>query len=85
MVKAFNTIHYAHLRDQGTPAGAPGRRAIPIAGDDPEAKATVASLIDDIGFDAYDVGSLADGRRIEPGSVAFNVGLTRHELAAALA
>jgi predicted dinucleotide-binding enzyme len=84
VVKAFNTIHFAHLRVEGTPAGTPGRRAIPIAGDDAGAKATVAALIDEIGFDAYDVGSLADGRRIEPGSPAFNVGLTRDEIAAAL-
>jgi len=59
--------------------------AIPIAGDDPEAKATVARLIDEIGFDVYDVGPLAEGRRIEPGSPVFNVGLTREEVAAALA
>ncbi len=85
VVKAFNTIHFVHLRDQGTPAGTPGRRAIPIAGDDAAAKATVAALIDEIGFDAYDVGALADGRRIEPGSPAFNVGLTRAEIAAVIA
>jgi predicted dinucleotide-binding enzyme len=85
VVKAFNTIHYVELDSQGTVAGTPGRRAIPIAGDDPEAKAVVAGLIDDIGFDVYDVGSLAAGRRIEPGSPAFNVGLTREEIAAALA
>ena len=85
VVKAFNTIHYVQLRDDGSPAGRPGRRAIPIAGDDPEAKAIVARLVDEIGFDAYDVGPLADGRNIEPGSPAFNVGLTREEVAAALA
>jgi len=85
VVKAFNSIHYVQLADQGTPTGTPGRRAIPIAGDDPEAKATVSGLIDEIGFDVYDVGSLADGRRIEPGSPVFNVGLTRDEVAAALA
>jgi predicted dinucleotide-binding enzyme len=85
LVKAFNTIHYVHLRDDGTPSGTPGRRAIPVAGDDSEAKATVSRLIDELGFDVYDVGSLADGRRIEPGSPAFNVGLTRDEVAAALA
>ncbi len=85
VVKAFNTIHFVHLRDQGLPVGMPGRRAIPIAGDDPAAKATVAALIDEIGFDVYDAGPLAAGRRIEPGSPAFNVGLTRDEIAAALA
>ena len=62
-----------------------GRRAIPIAGDHPAAKATVAGLLDQIGFDAYDAGSLADGRRFDPGTPLFNVALTRDEVAAALA
>ena len=85
VVKAFNTIHYVHLGDAGAPSGSPGRRAILIAGDDTEAKATVAALIDEIGFDSYDAGSLADGRRIEPGSPVYNVALTRDEVGAALA
>jgi 8-hydroxy-5-deazaflavin:NADPH oxidoreductase len=85
VVKAFNTIHYRHLAGDGVPPGTAGRRAIPIAGDDPAAKATVAGLIDQIGFDAYDAGSLPDGRRFEPGTPLFNVALTSDEVAAALA
>ena len=85
VVKAFNTIHFRHLAADGVPSGTPGRRAIPIAGDDAAAKATVAGLIDQIGFDAYDVGSLADGRRFDPGTPLFNVALTTEEVAAALA
>ena len=85
VVKAFNTIHFRHLAGDGVPARTPGRRAIPIAGDDPASKATVAGLIDEIGFDAYDVGSLADGRRFDPGTPLFNVALTADEVAAALA
>ena len=85
VVKAFNTIHFRHLANDGTAAGTPGRRAIPIAGDDAAAKVTVTGLIDEIGFDAYDVGPLADGRRLEPGTPLFNVALTRDEVAAALA
>jgi 8-hydroxy-5-deazaflavin:NADPH oxidoreductase len=85
VVKAFNTIHFRHLAGDGVPSGTPGRRAIPIAGDDPAAKATVAGLIDQIGFDAYDAGPLADGRRFDPGTPLFNVALTRDEVAAALA
>ena len=68
-----------------SPSGTPGRRAIPIAGDDAAAKATVAGLIDQIGFDVYDAGSLSDGRRFDPGTPLFNVALTRDEVAAALA
>src|SRR3954452_2632401 len=34
VVKLFNAIQAAHLASQGTPAGADGRRALPMAGDD---------------------------------------------------
>jgi predicted dinucleotide-binding enzyme len=85
VVKAFNTIHYRHLVDQALPAGAPGRRAIPIAGDDAGAKSAVAGLMDQIGFDAYDAGPLSAGRRFDPGTPLFNVALTRDEVAATLA
>jgi len=54
-----------HIAEHATPPGTPHRRAIPIAGDDEQAKRTVAELIDQIGFDTVDVGSLVDGRRIE--------------------
>jgi len=84
VVKAFNTIWYRHLTEHAAPAGTPGRRAIPIAGDDPAAKATVAGLIDDIGFDTYDAGPLAAGRRLQPGTPVYNVRLTMDEVAAAL-
>lgn len=84
VVKAFNTIWYVHLREHGSPSGTPGRRAIPIAGDDAEAKRVVAGLLDDIGFDSVDVGSLADGRRIQPDAPVYNVRMTREEVAAAL-
>jgi len=41
-------------------------------------------LIDEIGFDVYDVGPLAAGRLQEPGTPIYNVALTRDELAGAL-
>lgn len=85
VVKAFNTIHFRHLAGDGVPSGTPGRRAIPIAGDDAAANATVAGLMDQIGFDAYDAGPLSGGRRFDPGTPLFNVALTREEVAAALA
>jgi predicted dinucleotide-binding enzyme len=34
-----------------------------VAGDDPSAKETVTAFLDDIGYDALDVGPLAEGRR----------------------
>ena len=52
---------------------APGSRALPVASDDADAKATVIALLDDLGFDAVDVGSLADTWRYQPGTPAYGV------------
>ena len=72
VVKAFNTINFAHLRDRGRPdAPAADRYAIPIAGDDAAAKAMLTGLIDEIGFSAVDTGTLADSWRQEPGAPVY--------------
>jgi len=60
VIKAFNNIYAAHLQNFGLPAGTTGRVAIPVAGDDPKAKAIVFRLVNDIGFDPVDAGSLAE-------------------------
>ena len=62
MVKAFNTIYYDHLAKRGRKDfPVEERHAIYIAGDDLEAKQTVAQLIEDIGFAPVDTGSLREG------------------------
>jgi predicted dinucleotide-binding enzyme len=72
VIKAFNTIWYRRLRDEGRPDQlVADRLAIPIAGDDPAAKATVAELVDQLGFAAVDTGSLADSRKQEYGTPVF--------------
>lgn len=70
VVKAFSNIFFKHLATLGRPPGAPDRSALPIAGDDPTAKTTVATLIDSLGYDAYDAGPLAESRRFAPGTPA---------------
>jgi len=65
VVKAFNHIYAAELTTHGQPAGSKNRRALVIAGDDPSAKATVAKLLDEFGFDAVDAGPLKEGWRIQ--------------------
>ena len=85
VVKAFNTIYFEHLVTQGQPADASDRRALPIAGDDPDCKRTVAALIDEFGFDVVDAGPLREGRRFQPGTPAYNVRLDADGLHAALA
>jgi predicted dinucleotide-binding enzyme len=70
-VKVFNNIFSEHLRRDGKPAGTPGRRALPIAGDDATAKAVVTALLDEIGFDAVDAGPLAEGWRYQRDTLAY--------------
>jgi 8-hydroxy-5-deazaflavin:NADPH oxidoreductase len=65
VVKAFNHIQAAALTADAQPAGTKNRRALVIAGDDAAAKATVARLIDQFGFDVVDAGPLAEGWRIQ--------------------
>lgn len=70
-VKTLNHIGYHELEEDGRPAADPARRALAIAGDDARAKEIVARFIDRIGYDAVDVGPLAHGRLMEPGSAIF--------------
>jgi predicted dinucleotide-binding enzyme len=65
VVKAFNHIYAAELTTDGLPVGTPNRRALAIAGDNAEAKRTVAQLIDQFGFDVVDIGGLSDSWRIQ--------------------
>jgi 8-hydroxy-5-deazaflavin:NADPH oxidoreductase len=66
VVKAFNNIHAQHLLEFGKPKGTPGRIALPVAGDDPAAKAVVLRLIDELGFDGVDAGTLDESWRQQP-------------------
>ncbi|MDG4799575.1 NADPH-dependent F420 reductase [Micromonospora sp. WMMD980] len=71
VVKGFNNIYFAHLRDLGRPAGAADRTALPIAGDDPAAKAAVTAFLDSLGYDAVDAGPLAEGWRFQRDTTAY--------------
>jgi predicted dinucleotide-binding enzyme len=71
VVKVFNNIYVGHLADLPRPAGSPERSALAIAGDDVAAKQAVARFLDSIGYDAYDVGPLAEGWRFQPGTPAY--------------
>ncbi|MDT7596910.1 MAG: 8-hydroxy-5-deazaflavin:NADPH oxidoreductase [Pseudonocardiales bacterium] len=75
VIKAFNNIYADHLRDNGRPAGTPGRLALPVAGDDDAAKAVVMQLIDELGFDAVDAGSLDQSWRQQPGTPVYTTDL----------
>ena len=66
VVKAFNNIQAQDLLELGQPKGTPGRIALPVAGDDPAAKAVVLRLVDELGFDGVDAGTLDESWRQQP-------------------
>lgn len=73
VVKGFNNIYFKHLLALARPSGAQDRSALPIAGDDAAAKATVAAFLDRIGYDAVDAGSLSESWRFERDMPAYGV------------
>ncbi len=85
VVKAFNHMGYHDVEDEARPAGTPDRRAIAIAGDEPEVVATVAGLVDALGFEPVIAGSLAEGVRLEPGTEPFGANVGADDLRAMLA
>ncbi len=71
VIKAFNNIYAQHLQDLGRPADAPGRIALPVAGDASAAKGVVLRLVNDLGFDGVDAGGLDDSWRQQPGTPVY--------------
>ena len=71
VVKVFNNIYAQHLMERGRAKGAPGRIALPVAGDDVRAKDIVIRLLDELGFDGVDAGGLDDSWRQQPGSPVY--------------
>lgn len=85
VIKAFNNIYAKHLLTAGQPSGAANRVALPVAGDDPSAKAKVMRLIDEMGFDAIDAGGLDDSWRQQPGTPVYAADLDAAGVRRALA
>ncbi|KXV15219.1 NADP oxidoreductase [Acetobacter malorum] len=71
VIKVFNNIYAQHLLENGKPYGTVGRIALPVAGDDAAAKKQVMALVDQLGFDPVDAGSLAESWRQQPGTPVY--------------
>ena len=83
LVKAFNTMRWDHLRDYGHEAGALERYGIPLSGDDAAAKREVADIIEQLGFEPVNAGSLAEGgRKHQPGTGVYGTDLWAEEMRA---
>lgn len=85
VIKAFNAIAAGDIEKDGRPTGSPERRALPIAGDDLEAKQVVTAFFDQIGYDVVDAGPLAEEWRFQKDTPAYCVPFNREKMQAALA
>jgi 8-hydroxy-5-deazaflavin:NADPH oxidoreductase len=75
VVKAFNIMVPDHLFKNGRTAGSADRKGIPVAGDERRAKEIVLRLVEELGFDAIDAGSLDESWRQQPGTPIYGTDL----------
>lgn len=83
--KVFNGIYWKHLLENGAPRGSAGRIALPVAGDDAAGKQIVSELVDALGFDPIDGGTLAESWRQQPGTPVYGTDLDSEGATRALA
>jgi predicted dinucleotide-binding enzyme len=79
VVKTVNHIGYHELEDDRRPSGSSDRRALGVAGDDPDAVDVMAEVVERVGYDAVRLNSLGAGRLLGPGGPVFGVPLRRSE------
>ncbi len=80
VVKALSHMGYHELHDMARPAGDAARKAIAIAGNNPQDVALVERLVNSIGFNTVILGDLAKGRVLEPGHSGFGASLSADQL-----
>lgn len=80
VVKTFSHTGYHHLEPDRRPAGHSERRGLAVAGNERDAVALVADVVDRIGYDPVPVDSLAGTAFLQPGGPAFGARLTTAEL-----
>ncbi|RST20766.1 NADP oxidoreductase [Streptomyces sp. WAC04770] len=72
VAKAFTHIQAPVLLTAGRPPGDPGRLALSVSSDSPDAVALVTRLYDQFGFDTVDNSPLSESWRTAPGQPAWN-------------
>jgi hypothetical protein len=80
LVKVLNSIIARSLAEAGRPSESTDRVALPISGDNPRSKEIVAQLLDQLGFDSVDAGTIAESWRQQPGSPVYCTNPSRSEL-----
>ncbi|MFJ7407611.1 MULTISPECIES: NADPH-dependent F420 reductase [unclassified Lysinibacillus] len=79
-IKAFNNLLAYTLENKGTLEGTIERIAMAIAGNDVSQKQIIMDVVNQLGFDTVDGGSLSDSWRQQPGTPAYCTELTKEEL-----
>jgi len=80
VVKVFNSILAESLKDMGRPKGEKNRIALAVSGDDAKAKEVVFKLVEELGFDPFDVGNIARSWKQQPGSPIYCRDISLEEL-----
>ena len=80
IVKVFNSILATSINELGKPKGDKDRIAIAVSGDDPKAKKVVFILVDELGFDPFDIGNIRQSWKQQPGSSIYCKDITFDEL-----
>lgn len=80
VVKVYNNIIAGSLVKEGQQEHSTSRIALPISGNDLLSKKTVATLVNDSGFDALDIGNIQDSWRQQPGSKVYCTDLNLSQL-----
>lgn len=71
VTKVFNAILATSLQNLGRPKGEKGRVAMAVSGDNANAKEVVFKLVEELGFDPYDMGTIEQSWRQQPGSPVY--------------
>lgn len=71
VIKVFNGIFWKHLLEKGAPPSSPGRIALPVAGAPGARKTLAMELVDELGFDPVDGGSIDESWRQQPGTPVY--------------
>lgn len=80
VVKVFNSILATSIQDLGRPKGEKKRIALAVSGDDTKAKEVVFKLVEELGFDPFDVGTIAQSWKQQPGSSIYCRDINLEEL-----
>jgi len=80
IVKVFNSILATSLQKVGTSKGEKSRIALAVSGDDTKAKEVVFKLVEELGFDPFDIGAIAQSWKQQPGTSVYCRDLTHEEL-----